>query len=658
MSSVVNETRHLWQEERYQNTPEAAESSLTGNRMSSRSSRANASSSSLASGPNVDQQSLSSLKQSQPLYEDQHQESPVLDGNNFIKVPFHGSCSRKDGFSVAVKCDPLDLQRYMKEGFNGSERPGDSSSGVTSRIGSTEAPSMTAASTIDDGSIEGSRNPGQDTDQVKLVNPSSRSESDSVLNSMDQTVSGGEMTSNRDEWDWKVLHWMQKWGDIHEKEKKAVSWPQLIPPRQSPEHSLKAEISATQSWDNKASSMEDPDAFATASVEALQETVPNEARGDAKPTRSSLEEEMSDVRQSKEEYEIHPSEKTESPTEEETPLSLTATHGCLWETLRGLYTWYQSLFEYLLPAESPISTGKTRIRWRCLRPGAAQEFETMLRDYNNQRPNDEQSSSSQSPDSAGLSSPNLSGASTSSVAPVSQVGVTAPTQSYNPRPMSGQHTSATVACDPESKWLLVCARALNRPTTLLHMNVCAMSSDRQLFSELRQSYLQLKRAWYHRFSLKVVSSIRFVQFELHPKDLVDVRKAPDMPPQARQDEYQYQPYDLLPPVGESLMTHLFHHPHDANEKAITFLRSPKKRKQRLAICPQKGTNVGWGIHLVEGWAMTKIWLLALTMYLSSSLIFAVSWSILEHDVQGAFGVASYFIALSGLGLGTIQAHIT
>ncbi|KAL8948379.1 MAG: hypothetical protein Q9222_005435 [Ikaeria aurantiellina] len=152
--------------------------------------------------------------------------------------------------------------------------------------------------------------------------------------------------------------------------------------------------------------------------------------------------------------------------------------------------------------------------------------------------------------------------------------------------------------------------------------------------------------------------VRWKCFKLHPKDLVDVRKAPDMPPQARQDEYQYQPSDLLPPVGENLMTHLFHHPHDGNEKAITFLRSPKKRKQKLAICPQKGTNVGWGIHLVEGWAMTKIWLLALAMLFSSSLIFAVSWSVLQHDVQGAFGVASYCIALSGLGIGTIQAHIT
>lgn len=129
------------------------------------------------------------------------------------------------------------------------------------------------------------------------------------------------------------------------------------------------------------------------------------------------------------------------------------------------------------------------------------------------------------------------------------------------------------------------------------------------------------------------------QFELHPRDLVDICKVPDMPSGRRKDEYIYQACDLLPPVGENLMTHLFHHPHEANEKAITFLRSPTKRQQRLAVCPRAGTNLGWGIHLVEGYAMTRVWSLASGMFLISSMVFAVAWSVLEHDVQGAFAIA-------------------
>ncbi|KAL8815670.1 MAG: hypothetical protein Q9223_005218 [Gallowayella weberi] len=124
-----------------------------------------------------------------------------------------------------------------------------------------------------------------------------------------------------------------------------------------------------------------------------------------------------------------------------------------------------------------------------------------------------------------------------------------------------------------------------------------------------------------------------------------------MPPQGK-DDYSFQPCDLLPPVGENLMTHLFHHPHEANEMAITYRRSPKKRKEKLEVCPQSGTNVGWGIHLVEGWAITRIWILAFAVFLASSLIFAIAWALLEYDLQGAFGVSTYFVTLAALVIGS------
>lgn len=148
------------------------------------------------------------------------------------------------------------------------------------------------------------------------------------------------------------------------------------------------------------------------------------------------------------------------------------------------------------------------------------------------------------------------------------------------------------------------------------------------------------------------------KFELHIKDFVDIRKVPDVPPQAKRDEYLYQPCDLIPPVGEHLMTHLFHHPEDANDqRAITFLRTPKKRKQKLMICPQQGTSIGWGIHLVEGWVLKRVWLLALCFFVVGSMVFAVCWSVLEKDLQGAFGVSAYVVAFVGLVLGTIHAYV-
>ena len=105
------------------------------------------------------------------------------------------------------------------------------------------------------------------------------------------------------------------------------------------------------------------------------------------------------------------------------------------------------------------------------------------------------------------------------------------------------------------------------------------------------------------------------------------------------------------------MTHLFHHPEDANERSITCVRAPKKRKTKLTVCPEQGTSVGWGIHLAESWVGSTVWLLALFMFVIGSLVFGVGWTIREHDIQGACAVAAYMVALAGLVAGTLQAFL-
>lgn len=104
-----------------------------------------------------------------------------------------------------------------------------------------------------------------------------------------------------------------------------------------------------------------------------------------------------------------------------------------------------------------------------------------------------------------------------------------------------------------------------------------------------------------------------------------------------------------------MMTHWFHHPEDANQMAITCVRTPKKRRDRLIVCPQAGTGVGWGIQIVEGWFLSKVWLLALLLFMLGSLVFGICWATLRFDVQGAFGVSAYMVAFASLLVGTLQA---
>ena len=138
---------------------------------------------------------------------------------------------------------------------------------------------------------------------------------------------------------------------------------------------------------------------------------------------------------------------------------------------------------------------------------------------------------------------------------------------------------------------------------------------------------------------------------------VDIRKVPDMPPETRRDEYLYEPCGLIPPVGENFMTHWFQHPEEAWDLLYAYSRFPKKRKGELEVIPTQGPRVGWGIQIVEGWVVSRLWLLSLLVFLCGSLAFGICWTLLEHDIQGAFGVSAYIIALLTLAVGAAQANL-
>ena len=110
------------------------------------------------------------------------------------------------------------------------------------------------------------------------------------------------------------------------------------------------------------------------------------------------------------------------------------------------------------------------------------------------------------------------------------------------------------------------------------------------------------------FCVRKLRSIRFVKVELCPSTLVDIRKTNDIPPETYKNEYRYRPVpaEVIPPIGENHLMHLYDHPEDAEETAICLDRVPKKIRERLGVCPQRGTGPGWGIHFVEGLHWTKL----------------------------------------------------
>ncbi len=119
-----------------------------------------------------------------------------------------------------------------------------------------------------------------------------------------------------------------------------------------------------------------------------------------------------------------------------------------------------------------------------------------------------------------------------------------------------------------------------------------------------------------------------------------------MPPKTRREEHLYEPCDLIPPVGEAFITHWFQHPEEAWELLHAYTRFAKKWKENLETNPVHSPRVGWGIQIVEGWLGSRIW-----------LAFGICWTLLEHDIQGAFGVSAYVITLLTLGAGATQANL-
>lgn len=103
--------------------------------------------------------------------------------------------------------------------------------------------------------------------------------------------------------------------------------------------------------------------------------------------------------------------------------------------------------------------------------------------------------------------------------------------------------------------------------------------------------------------------------------------------------------------------HLFHHPEDYEYELITYKRIPKKRGMKLRVCDRADVGIGWGVHLVEGFLAYKVWTLFTGVFVLSSVVFAIVWTVQKGDIQGAFGVAAYACALSTLVIGCSIAYL-
>lgn len=205
-------------------------------------------------------------------------------------------------------------------------------------------------------------------------------------------------------------------------------------------------------------------------------------------------------------------------------------------------------------------------------------------------------------------------------------------------------------------FLLLCYSEGRYATKLLQLDLISLAatSDKTLFKLLRSNYYSMRRPWLSFFSLRALEWIKFVHFEMYRSELVDVRKINDIPPPEHQ-EYKYAPAppDVIPPVGDRHMMHLFQHPECADDEMLCLSRFPKKLKEKLRCA--KGVNPGWGLQFVEGWDFRKIWIVVFMLFGLGSVVLGVLWAVYKHSIQDAFAISSYMLTFAALSVGLMQA---
>ncbi|KAF1846203.1 uncharacterized protein K460DRAFT_355913 [Cucurbitaria berberidis CBS 394.84] len=339
----------------------------------------------------------------------------------------------------------------------------------------------------------------------------------------------------------------------------------------------------------------------------------------------------------------------------------------------------------LYGTEPPVPPGHVRVRWTCscgeplyddfieTRPNAARLLEAYL---NRPRTHTPRSPTSQSSSASSMASIFDASSRASTLAtPSSTYGSPSPwgkhldSSKYSPtRLRTNSPFSVRMPTRAEEAWLLTCANEGRLTPKIVHLDVndVRIKSDKDLALALREHYDQLNRRWFNWARLRGLTTIEFVQFEVHRNRFADIRATPSMPPNSAsppastpdpekpqapsRHPYTFEPIDLLPPVGSTYLLHLFKHPNDYDGELVTYLRSPKRR-ERL------GFGMGWGINLVEGFLAQRVWMVVMGICGLGSVAFAVMWTVKKNDVQGAFGVAQWVLGFAVLLVGGIQAWL-
>ncbi|KAM5363817.1 hypothetical protein ACJZ2D_011793 [Fusarium nematophilum] len=209
-----------------------------------------------------------------------------------------------------------------------------------------------------------------------------------------------------------------------------------------------------------------------------------------------------------------------------------------------------------------------------------------------------------------------------------------------------------------------------RYAVVLHQElVTHITDDRNLFRTLRDSYHEHRGKLRGYCSLRTIHAIHFMKFAYGGRRYIDARCHNEiceqgkpcycLPPvtlvRPRGSEYECSPVPskFSPPIGPRLMMDFFTNPDDIGPDSTLVLRQIPKWTGGKLQPPHSEVVEAWGIYYKDGWDWAKIWWILGIGFFPPSLLFGVLWGILKQDVQGAFGVASWWMAGATIVVGIV-----
>lgn len=90
----------------------------------------------------------------------------------------------------------------------------------------------------------------------------------------------------------------------------------------------------------------------------------------------------------------------------------------------------------------------------------------------------------------------------------------------------------------------------------------------------------------------------------------------------------------------------------AKDSSLVLRQVPKRTYEELESRSSELVEA-WGIYFMEGWNWAKIWWIMAVGFFPPSLLFGVLWGFLKQDIQGAFGVAGWWMTGATIVVGII-----